>query len=134
MSLLAFRMIILSPMLESTTFTIFIMASYLFRVAWFAKRPRQTFHFCNGHSSFEASINRQGGPAICNTYSLRIPAWRQYWSALMLVTTLPWYSTNLSIFLNECKSIKPSKKESQNYCFRKMKFYRYDIFIESLKL
>ena len=59
-------MIILSPMLENTTSTIFILASFFFWEAWFAKRPRQTFHLCNEHSSFEASINRI-------TYSFRTP-------------------------------------------------------------
>ena len=80
MSLLAFRMTIVSPMLESTTSGIRMLASFFF----------QTFLFCNGHSSFEASINLLRGYAICNTFSLGIPGWRQYWSALMLMPFLLW--------------------------------------------
>ena len=63
-----------------------------------------------GSPHLKRQINRLGEPAISNAYSLGTSGWRQYWSALMLVTILPWYSTNTSTFL---EAIKTSKKGSQ---------------------
>ena len=90
------------------TSTIFISASFF--SGW-----RGSLNVPGKHSIYvkaaltRSAINRLGGPAICNTYSLRTPGWRQYWSALMLVTT----STNTSSFLNGCKAIDASKQKIQ---------------------
>ena len=87
MSLLAFKMTIHSPILESTTFPF----SYCqrFSSGWHGSLNDPGKRY-NGLSYFEASNNCPGGPAICKTYSLRTTGWRRYWSALMLMNTLPW--------------------------------------------